>query len=176
MSFGRSRRPFSVSRRVLPVSTSSCLLFFASSSYKRHFLRLPWLLYRSSCVRLEVGNLRRPPLGSAFCRLSCATVCNSRPRICSDIQCSVGFSVRFIGFFVMQLLRSNISPWQEDEASLKNNFRWGINFYLLLHVSEATSNNVMKCSFHWQSKQKWGISNESRWMPIVDDATLLSIF
>lgn len=58
MSLGRSGRPFSESQRVPPVSAASCLLFLSSGSYKRHFLRLHWLSYRSSCVRLEAGNRR----------------------------------------------------------------------------------------------------------------------
>lgn len=49
-----------------------------------------------------------------FCRLSCASVCRSEPRICSDAQSSVGFSVRFIGFFVMRSFRSNCSLWWDN--------------------------------------------------------------
>lgn len=73
---------FSRSLRALAVSASSCLLFLAPGSYKRHFLRLHWLSYRSSCVRLEAGKPETATVTFCSCRLSCAPVCNSEPRIC----------------------------------------------------------------------------------------------
>lgn len=157
MSFSRSGRPFSESQRALPVSASSCLLFLTPGSYKRHFLRLHWLSYRSSCVRLEAGNPRRPPLPSAFAgslvllfaiasQVSTDTECSRV--LLGSLSCDCSEVIAVFDRRIWRIISGEVSVSMQPWAS----------FTLI---------SVMRCDLHWESEQKWDISigniNDDYW-------------
>lgn len=136
-------RPFRTA--FLRITESSAGFCFLLSFIPRPRLlqkTLSEITYRSSCVRLEAGNPRRPPLPSAFAGFSCAPVCNSGPRIC-----------RY--WMLSEVLLGSLSCGCSELIEVFDRRIWGIiPGELSVSIQPWTSFALIsvRCDLHWQSE------------------------